>query len=63
MLFAFIQIQLVFYTFFSLYLKIHNVLCPSFVYNVLITSNCFCRKAIRCASPLSEIKIEWRFND
>ena len=57
MLFVFILIQLVFYTPFFYILK------STIVYNVLITSNCFCKKAIRCASPLSEIRIEWRFND
>jgi hypothetical protein len=57
MLFVFILIQLVFYTSFFYILK------STIVYKVLITSNCFCKKAIRCASPLSETRIEWRFND
>ena len=57
MLFVFILIQLVFYISFFYILK------STIVYNVLITSNCFCKKAIRYASPLSETRIEWRFND
>lgn len=39
------------------------VSAPLLFYNVSTYSRCRAKKAIRCISPLSEIKVEWRLSD